>query len=368
MKLLFQTDLMKILQSLLFFLSLLLCSSAFAIVPTQVMITVDVESYGKGNPGLQIWGNQPDGGHGIQRMMDMLDAHGLKGTFYLNVYEAAKFGEAELANVARTINSRGHDLQLHTHPGPMFGIETMQQASLEKQVEILNRGKELIQKWTGKTVVAHRAGGYYANLNTLKACKITGIPLENSFSPVSSDTMLAKLLPASNLPRKIEGVVEIPITYYDQIRVGDLQSMRYLDIEGSSYDEMVSAIRQFRDAGLPVVTIMMHSFSFVRSGKTDPAIEKRFDNVLKFLATEPGIKVVTVSQLYPEWAAHVLSSEQGVNFIADTGVWLMYRRAWEDHDTWKNIVVAATPPAILFAIGAITIWWRRNKRKGLPTL
>jgi peptidoglycan/xylan/chitin deacetylase (PgdA/CDA1 family) len=332
------------------------------------MITVDVESYGKGNPGLQIWGKQPDGEHGIQRMMDMLDAHGLKGTFYLNVYEAAKHGETDIANVARTIHSRGHDLQLHTHPGPMFGSDYMQQASLEKQVEILKRGKELIRQWTGKTVVAHRAGGFYANLDTLKACKLVGLQIDSSFSPVSGDTALARQLPATNLPREIEGVVELPITRYAQARVGNWQSLRYLDIEGNSYDEMVNAIRQFRDAGFPVVTIMMHSFSFVRYGKADPVVEQRFDNLLKFLATEPGVKVITVSQLYPEWTAQISALQQGADLVPHTGVWLMYRRAWENLKGWKNIVVAVTPPAMLLVVGAITIWWRQKKKKGIPVV
>jgi peptidoglycan/xylan/chitin deacetylase (PgdA/CDA1 family) len=359
---------MKVLQSLLFLLSLLLCGSTFAAAQTLVMITVDVESYAKGNPGLQIWGKQPDGEHGIQRMMDMLDAHGLKGTFYLNVYEAAKHGETDIAKVARAIHLRGHDLQLHTHPGPMFGIEYMQQASLDKQVEILKWGKDLIRQWTGKTVVAHRAGGFAANLDTLKACKLAGLQIDSSFSPVSGDTVLAQQLPATNLPHEIEGVVELPITYYAQARLGNWQSLRYLDIEGSSYDEMVDAIRQFRDAGFPVVNIMMHSFSFVRYGKADPGVEQRFDDLLKFLAAEPGVKVITVSQLYPEWTAHIPTLQQGADLVPETGVWLMYRRAWEDLKGWKNILVAVTPPAMLFVVSAITIWWRRKKKNGIQTI
>ena len=359
---------MKRLHWLLFFLSLLLCGNTFAVTPTQVMITVDVESYDKGNPGLQIWSKQPDGEHGIQRMMDMLDAHSLKGTFYLNVYEAAKHGDAEIAKVARTIHSRGHDLQLHTHPGPMFGSDTMQRASLEKQVEILKRGKELILQWTGKTVVAHRAGAFAANLDTLKACKIAGLRIDSSFSPVSTHTMLAQQLPATNLPREIEGVVELPITHYAQARAGNWQSLRYLDVEATSYDEMVSAIRQFRDAGFPVVNIMMHSFSFVRHGVADSAVEQRFDNLLRFLAEEPGVKVVTVGQLYPEWAAQISTSQQATDFVPHTGIWLMYRRTWEDFKGWKNIAVAVTPPSVLLVVGAIVIWWRRQKRKGMPAV
>jgi peptidoglycan/xylan/chitin deacetylase (PgdA/CDA1 family) len=202
--------------------------------PTLVMITVDVESYTKGTPDQQIWGKQPDGEHGIRRMMDMLDRHGFKGTFYLNVYEAAKHGEAIMAETARTIHGRGHDLQLHTHPQPMFGFETMQNADVEEQVGILNEGKDLIRRWTGKTVIAHRAGAFAANQDTLAACQRAGLVIDSSFSPVSTLTDLSRQLPATNLPRVINGVVELPLTYFAQARVGNWQSLRYLDIEGTS--------------------------------------------------------------------------------------------------------------------------------------
>ena len=100
-----------------------------AIASTKVVITVDVESYGRdGDPEKQIWGKLADGEHGIRRIMDLLDKHGVKGTFYLNVYEAAKYGDAALARVARAINDRGHDLELHTHPAPVYGISEMQKA------------------------------------------------------------------------------------------------------------------------------------------------------------------------------------------------------------------------------------------------
>lgn len=356
---------MKQLRNVLFAASLLVAAPHVWAAPTMVMITVDVESYTKGTPDQQIWGKQPDGEHGIRRMMDMLDKHGLKGTFYLNVYEAAKSGESEveLAEVARTINNRGQDLQLHTHPGPMFGSEVMQRASLEQQIAILNRGKDLIRQWTGKTVIAHRAGAFAANLDTLKACQQVGLLIDSSFSPVSTSTDLSKQLSASNLPQVIEGVVELPITQFAQARLGNWQSLRYLDIEASSLDELRYAIRQFRDAGFPVVNIMMHSFSFVRHGNTDAAIEQRFDQLLAFLKAEPGVQVVTVSQLYPQWTAQVATLQKGTNVTPNTGVWLMYRRAWEDFKGWENIAVAVTPPFLLFFMTAMVLRWRRRHSK-----
>lgn len=336
--------------------------ASVAAEPTRVMITVDVESYAKGNPDLQIWGKQPDGEHGIRRIMDLLDKHGLKGTFYLNVYEAAKHGEDELAQVARVIHERGHDLQLHTHPGPMFGVNVMRQGSLSQQIEILKHGEQLIQQWTGKRVIAHRAGAFAGDMNTLRAVHAAGLAIDSSVSPAASKTEFAKTLPPDNRPRVMEGIVELPVSFYTQAKFGDWRSLHYLDIESSSYDELVSVIRQFRDAGLPAVTIMMHSFSFVRNGHTEPAVEQRFDHLLEFLATEPGIKPVTVSQLYPDWIKQLEASPQRADVVPHTGLWLTYWRAVEHYrQGGANLAVALAPPAALLLLAVLVLVWQRRK-------
>ena len=107
-----------------------LWSSAFVVVlaafgmcaaeqPVYVLFTVDVESYSTGNPDRDVWCRDEDGEHGIGRMMDIFDAHGVKGTFFVNVYEAANHGADALAKVCRAISERGHDVELHTHPDPV---------------------------------------------------------------------------------------------------------------------------------------------------------------------------------------------------------------------------------------------------------
>jgi peptidoglycan/xylan/chitin deacetylase (PgdA/CDA1 family) len=355
---------MRLIQSIL--VLLFLWGGSFSVagaVPTMVMITVDVESYEKGNPDAQIWGKQPDGEHGVRRIMDMLEAHGLKGTFYLNVYEAAKHGEGELASVARAIHERGHDLELHTHPGPMFGNANMRQASLERQVEILQRGQDLIRQWTGKHVVAHRAGAFAGNLDTLRATRMVGLSIDSSVSPAARKTEFARTLPPNNSPRVLEGVVELPVSFYTQAKLGGWRSLHYLDVESSSYDEMVSVIRQFRDAGFPVVTIMMHSFSFVRYGTANAAVEKRFDQLLRFVSTEPGIKPATVSQLYPEWVAQRATLEPHPDLVPHTGLWLTYWRSVEHAREGGLYLALAVSPVVALVVMAIALLWRRSIKR-----
>lgn len=146
------------------------------IMKTTFLFTIDVESKTEGDPNEDVLGRIRGyaGNFGIELMMDLLEQRHVRGTFFLNAYEIARHGESVMANAARLIHSRGHDIELHTHPRPMYRFYGMNGASLDEQVAILEKGISLIRKWTGKTVIAHRAGAFEANMDTLRAWKRQG--------------------------------------------------------------------------------------------------------------------------------------------------------------------------------------------------
>ena len=195
---------------------------------THVLITVDVETRANGGlPDQDIWGRLPGSpeAHGITRMMDMLETFGVRGTFYLNPYETARFGATDMAEAARTIHRRGHDLELHSHPLPMFDIRYVCQADQPGQREILARGMELIAEWSDKRVIAHRAGAYAADRATLRAAGELGLRVDSSFSPASVRGVPADA-PASNAPFELDGILEIPISFYVQAKLGRRRWLR----------------------------------------------------------------------------------------------------------------------------------------------
>jgi peptidoglycan/xylan/chitin deacetylase (PgdA/CDA1 family) len=119
---------------------------------TTFIVTVDVESMTQGDPNQDILGEIPGhhGNYGIPRIMDLLEEHHARATFFLNVYEMAKHGDDVVSRAARMIHSRGHDLELHTHPRPMFKFYGMSHASLGEQKTILAKGMSLLQECTSK--------------------------------------------------------------------------------------------------------------------------------------------------------------------------------------------------------------------------
>ena len=309
---------------------------------TAFLITVDVETKSHGDPTRDIFGFVPghEQSYGIELMMDMLERHRMRGTFFLNAYEVAKHGEEFVARAARMIQSRGHDLELHTHPLPMYRYYGMSKAPLEQQVEILERGISLIEGWTGRKVRAHRAGAFAANADTLRAVEAVGLAADCSLSPGSRVPVpLVGDLGSSDLARRVGGLWEIPVTYYDQVRVGRWRSSRILDIEASSLPEIKRVTRWAIRQHLPTVCLLMHSFSFCRHGRPNRVAIRRFSALLTWLGEQEDIDVGTVEQACEKLDATAAPRpEPGVPY---TGVGLTWGRAMGSwNDGWKNFLVS----------------------------
>ena len=318
------------------------------------MLTVDVESRTHGDPRSDIWGILPghDENFGVTRIMDLLETYQARGTFFLNVYEAAKHSEEAIADIARLIHFRGHDLELHTHPRPMYPYYGVADAPFEDQVAIIKEGASLLQEWTGKKPVAHRAGAFRANMDTLRACESVGLLADCSLSPGSLVPVpLIHDLGASNLVQRIGKVWEIPVTYYHQLRVGRWHSKRILDLEGSSLLEIKRVTRWAVRQGLPTVCVLLHSFSLSRHGKPNWSVIRRLSSLLKWLQEEEGIEVCTIEQVCQHLTHD--SIPLSVTEVPCTGLLLTWNRAllaW--NDGWKNLFVAI---AGIIGIVAVTL-------------
>lgn len=334
--------------------------------PIWVLFTVDVESMKAGNPQRDVWGKLPGQAekHGIDRMMDILDKHGAKGTFFVNVYEAPIHGEEALAEVCRVIHARGHDVELHTHPQPVFGVYAMRDADLAKQAEILQNGIEMIQQWIGKRVIAHRAGGYLANYDTLAACSQVRILTEYSHNWGYHGEGLAKPPLTTNKSVVHGDVLCVPVTNYIQASLGGWKSLRFLDIEASSPDEIRKVVADLQEHGVRTAVIMMHSFSFIRFGEPNLRAEGALDELVAEFVADPNVRVVTARQLHEIWQNRP-AALLGRDYLPTTGWWLTYCRAWQRLDEgWKNVAVAFAP--LVLAAAAATCgaacWRRRTKR------
>ena len=336
---------------------------AHAETQTFVLLTVDVESSKGGNPQNDIWGKLDGyrGMYGVPKIIEILRKNNAKATFFLNVYEIEKYGEKPIKGIAREIVNNGQDLQLHTHPKPMYGKSQLSNFGFEKQVEILSKGKELIHEWTGENVIAHRAGDYSADINTIRALKHVGIFVDSSLSPAWSSPLYKEGY-SSNDISVIEGALEIPITYFSQVKIGDWKSIKFLDINSSSLQEIKTVLTKMADKGACTVNIMMHSCSFTKYGYPDQEIIDKLNTVLKFVNNHPKLATSSVRNFVDLYNRNHLTCTPIPEFVPHTGIIQTYCRSWEKFGYgWKNIAFALSMPVLLISLLAVIIIVRRRK-------
>lgn len=326
--------------------------AALAQFPTRFIVSVDVESRLARDPQTDIWGRaaESDEEFGIAKIMDILESHGVRGTFFLNPYEMVKHGEQAVAEAAEQIHCRGHDLELHTHPRAMYTFSRMSSAPLDLQREVLERGIGLLETWTGKRPVAHRAGAFAADLNTLIACAQVGLLTDSSLSTGSRISgPLVDVIGPTNVPTRVEGIWEIPVTYYRQLALAPWCSRRILDIEGSSLSEIKQVTCWAIRNKVPTVCLLMHSFSLCRRGVPSAKVTSRLIALLTWLSGQEGIAMNTIEEVCQIF--EVGRAPAGRIGAPTTGIrltWIRVLTSWDDG--WKNRVAAAVSIAGLTAL------------------
>lgn len=274
-----------------------------------VAFTIDTENPYKDTP-MEDWIYCNINGEcfGIERIMNTLDKHGIRGTFFVDVYERYYSGNEKIADVCRLIDKKGHDVELHTHT-----IEgNLSDMPFEKQKEIISNGVKFISSILNKSPVAHRAGSYMANLDTLRALKENGILIDSSnFFEIS---------PLGITRNKVvlhDGILEIPVTYFHVplkpvIKlIGKTIGRKIFyngnckyDINWCSLSGLKAIINKYNKAGVRVVNLFLHSFSFIKEDRYlsgGEFINKhdllKFEEIISYLSSLEWINFITMREI-----------------------------------------------------------------------
>lgn len=244
---------------------------------------------------------------GVPEIRQILEQHDALGEFFVDVYEADYYEEKKYREMCQRLVEAGHGVQLHTHPGFQYDSDrtNMYEYSLSEQRDILMDGIEYIQRWVDQSPVAHRAGMYGANNDTLTALSDTIIPIDSSYFHGESNCRLS--VETVNDPIWTHGIYEIPVTSDQRfVRLWGIPVPKRrpikLDVNWLSSDEMSAYLSKFVGT-VPYVIIFLHSSSFVTrtdngqsvSGVDQTAINS-FRTALEFIE-ENDIKVVTFNDV-----------------------------------------------------------------------
>jgi peptidoglycan/xylan/chitin deacetylase (PgdA/CDA1 family) len=274
---------------------------------TYVLLTVDTEAdihQGRIIPLEQMVYCRVNGvEYGINRMMDIAERYDATMTFFVSVFEHRRLGMEPVKKVCKDIHQRGHDVQLHTHPNWIYEHRFMWGYPLEKQIELIREGKEVIYESIGKYPIAHRAGGFGANEETLIALTENGIKVDSTFLYGRYSRLNHSKFQPNNVS-KFHGVLEIPVTVFNQFKIGNIQPKRPFDINANSFSELIFVLNSARKLGIPFVNLLMHSFSFVYFGKDRQNLRpnnhdlKKFEKLLHYINVQDGFEVIGIEEYY----------------------------------------------------------------------
>jgi len=256
-----------------------------------------------------VWGEYGAKRYGITLIMEILEEHGFRGTFFVEVFCSYLLGMFELERVFRCIQDRGHDAQLHLHPVQRFyydfvqGKERREQDFIfrfpaDEQRVLIEDGIRLFHQLSGRQPRAYRAGCYAGSEVTLAALKENGIAIDSSYNLSALDKTCGFRFRPVNAPRELEGVFEFPITNFFS---GPMGAYKPLEISAVSVAEILSTLVAMREAGCRDAVLVFHSFSFLKNrgvryeaARPDAIVLRRFRNLCRELSRRSNEFEVTV--------------------------------------------------------------------------
>ena len=282
---------------------------------SDVLITVDTElSAGRQARGLEaranfessILGRTGQGDFGVGWQMDRLEAHGLKGIFFVDPMPALVHGEALVADIVGPIVARGHEAQLHIHTewlewakeSPIGGRQGRNLADfdLDDQIVLLGTAHNILVRAGAPRPIAFRAGNYGADDNSLKALAAIGVAWDASVNPAYlGNGCRISFTPDRATAARLEGVTELPVAgLYD--RPGHFRPAQICAISAT---EMRAALRHAAGAEKFAFTIVTHSFEMLSRDRLRPnrAVMARFEALCRTIAETPGLRAAGFADL-----------------------------------------------------------------------
>jgi len=317
-------------------------------LPTKVFITIDVEC-GEYSPNYEgcVWGrlaNIPRQEYGLPLIIKLLAQYRLKAVFFVEALSALRHGVDNLKYITNKILSEGHEIQLHLHPSLRHltrkaGTEIhIGKYPLKDQVAFIDNGLNLLAKCGVDDISTFRAGGFGISNDTYHALLKCGLSCDTSFNLNYFNTSCFLDFPGDppNDAFVHQGIVEFPVTCFRNPWSMN-NPIRHMQITAVSFGEMRESLLLANMENMNAVTIILHSFEFIRFfdkmrtvGKPVSINIRRFEKLLQFLSVNKStFEVCGFANLQSTYLNHIKASKNTSGFIPKGTLRLKFWRQFE---------------------------------------
>ena len=278
------------------------------------------------------YGHSAAGNYALPKTLEIMNANGLRGVFFVEPLFSARFGKRWLETIVKLIQGAGQDVQLHLHPEwtdeispPMIDNVAVKRPYLAsyteaEQTALIAAGRRLLEAAKGSAVTVFRAGSFAANRDTYRALAANGLYQDsslNAYYDYSAGTL--EDMHRFSSRRKVGAVQVYPVTVF---RDG-FGRQRAAQLNGCSFGELRDALLCAHRAGVSHFVIVSHNFEMLKPGTSDPDryVVKRFEKLCSYLSAERERFEVGVFESGP-----MVAEAAAVEPRPTTGPWVTAQR------------------------------------------
>lgn len=257
---------------------------------------------------------------GLPSIFQISGRHGAPCVAFLDISQLYTYGGREFQEACDLINLSGNDLQLHLHP-EVLGRRWFQEHGIDRpqNEEAQDWPKDILAavhriatddmaRFAPKRPTAYRAGAYRISDTLIDVLVELGYEFDFSYDLLNKkgNVRFDPSLLNGNAPIRYRGLIEIPITAF-AYRVPE-KVKRF--VGNPKPFSRIEALKQYRKAGLRVITYILHSYSLMqvyddpengiqKAGRLglDPAAVENFDAELAYMRESGEFEFVDIAGL-----------------------------------------------------------------------
>lgn len=257
---------------------------------------------------------------GLPSIYKITGKHGAPCVTFLDVAQLYIYGEKDFQEASDLTNLSGNDLQLHLHPSvlPKAWYEERGHSRPDRG-EVQDWPKDVLEavhriatddmtQFAPKRPTAYRAGAYRISDTLIDVLVELGYEFDFSYDLLNKkgNVRFDPSLLNGNAPIRYRGLIEIPITAFAYRSPEKVKRF----VGNPKPFSRIEALKQYRKAGLRVITYILHSYSLMqvyddpkngvlKAGRLglDPLAVENFDAELAYMKDSGEFEFVDIAGL-----------------------------------------------------------------------